>query len=103
MARLMTAGFCGDLTTVGRCEFSATAGSPTRSTTTIRNGERFSMRISSLTTGARRGVGFRGAGATVDGRTYCYRGYLYVVTRPSAQNTVLALCSAAPTPSDIAI
>lgn len=87
MARVFTSGFELNSLTSG-VEFNTTGGSPTFSTTTIRNGSR-SGRISSLVSATAQFFRFQFAAATLN-LSY-HRFYLNIHTLPSAENTIFLL------------
>lgn len=94
MARLNGCSFGLDSTTL---EWGAIGtDSAAVSTTIIRHAGGRSLQIggaTTLVTGVRRGVAHDFAAAAADGPFFA-RGYLYVVTRPSAENAICALTSA---------
>src|SRR6188768_3196464 len=88
MARLHFSGFTGNLAAVGKCEWAAVSGAPTQIAEGGARGT-YAMRITSLVSATRQGVGCRvlTAGPT-DGTSYFHRFYLRVRTRPAGPNYI---------------
>lgn len=100
MARLHTIGHIGDPATFGKCEAATVGTGQLRESTTVRPGDKYSLKISSLASGVRQGIQNRPVSATTDGVPYYWQTSLYVVTRPSAANEIIGFAnSSTMTPS----
>lgn len=104
MARLITIGCAGDIGIAGRCEpHTLHPTVPARETSVVPTGERFSARITGLTSGQRAGFVQRAANAMVDTDTYYLRFRIRVATLPSGDNVIFGFANGTTALSDLRI
>lgn len=91
MARIHFAGCIGDLATAGKCEFTTQTGSPANASAPVAGSGMYAMRVTSLVSATKKGVGFRYLSTVVDGQTYFFAFDVYIPTRPSAANQIVSI------------
>lgn len=99
MARLATVGYIGDPATVGKSEIQAVGPgtAPTQEGTIVRTGDKYSLKITGLTSASRTGIGVRPSSSAPDGTDFYYRIPLRVATRPSAANQIFGVATTSTT------